>query len=211
MTDIPRIFRADPIPDNVVNILRLEGMMGSGVRAYPDRLARRFGGSQVAVGLSELARIVEPIDSALGVDPDLPVAKAVRAGAMIGLRVVSACVDDIDVSLSGIAFIPSGKGNDGSEISHVRYTFANEILDIGSHAYTSVKDTFEPLFAEWEHQLVPSVNNQHHLRRGFGIPIAYLSGLHERNQAADLATMEAQLANVEAGEEVINWDDLLAQ
>lgn len=207
MTNKSDIIRAEPIPGNMLDTLRLEGIEGLGVTDYPNRLARRFRQSEIAAGLEQLAVIVEPVDRVLGMDASKPAAKAFRVGGLIGLRVTAACVDDIDVAFSRIALIPSVVGPDDADKLHIRQVFAKEIIDVGDEAYAAVEDRFLPLFDEWEDQLVPDVRHQRFLRSGFGLPMAYLFARHSLNQATDLANMEAQINAAEG--DGLDWDALL--
>jgi hypothetical protein len=213
MTDRPRIVRADPIPDNIVDILRLEGQAEQGVSQYPDRLIRIFRRSRIANGLAQVADIVEPRDRVLGIDQSKPVAKAFRAGGLIGLRVAAACVDDIDRAFSGVSpLMPSVQGREDADDLETRHAFASTIIDIGAEAYAQVDGIFDPLFDEWEDLIVPDVRHQRVLRSGFGIPISYLSALDRKNQAeiraADLAAMENQITEFDPNK--VDWGAFFA-
>lgn len=209
MADRLHIVRAEPIPSTILTTLQQEGQEGWGVRGYPERLAREFSRSQVAAGLVQLALIVEPVDRVLGRDAAQPVAKAFGAGSLIGLRVAAACVDDVDMAFSRIALLPSPESADDEDNLHTRQLFANEIVNIGDEAYAGVQHIFEPLFDDWEQQLVPEVRYQRFLCSGFGIPMAYLRERYAENEAADLQAMEAQIKAAEA--DGIDWDALLVQ
>lgn len=204
MAEQPRIVRASEIPTDIVDVLQREGQEGGSVGQYPDRLTTQFRRSRVATGLRGLASIVEPVDRALGIDKAQPVAKAFHIGSLIGLRVAAACVDDVDAAFSGIAFTPSLEGEDSEDLN-MRHAFAKEILSIGDEAYAGVAEMFEPLFNEWEQQLVPDVRHQRFLRPGFGIPMAYLSARRSLNHAADLEVIATQVAKVEMDGD-IDWD-----
>lgn len=211
MTDRLRIVRADPIPINILETLRSEGQEGWGVKAYPDRLKRMFGQSGIAKGLFAVAEIVEPVDRSIGIDPTKPVAKVFRAGGLVGLRVLAACVDDIEKATAGIALMPSPSEVDSVDDLATRQAFADAIVDIGNQAYAKVDETFDPLFDEWEHQLVPGTYHPRVFRGGFGLPMSYLFTRYSLNEeAAHAADLEAMAAQAAAIGEDTNWEALLA-
>jgi hypothetical protein len=160
----------------------------------------------MADAITELGKIIEPLDKVLGVDKELPVARAFRTGGLLGLRVAETCVDDIDHALLSVAFVPEYESPDDDK-HHLRHAWSETIVHLGLEAYAKVDNQFDPLFDEWEDQLVPDVRGQRYLRSGFGLPISYLYARDRANQdaqhAAELAEMEAQATILDQG---FDWD-----
>lgn len=199
-----KIIPVRPIPTDIVETLRVEGSFPPGIRGYPDRLQRMFRTSKVANSLLQVAALVEPVDRVLGVDRAKRASRAFRSGALLGLRVVSECVDSVDAAFAGTALkLATAKDNEDDSL-HARHVFASGIIDLGREAYAKVDEVFNPFFDEWENVLEPSVPHQTYLRGGFGIPIAYLYACYAANEEAvrqaDLVTM------AKAADRGIDWD-----
>jgi hypothetical protein len=194
-----KIIPAREIPADILDTLRGEAAGHPAV--YPTQLQQHFRNSRIAAGLLRVAEIVEPVDRMLGIDRKMPATRAFRVGSLLGLRVVSECVDWVDEAFSdGVALMPAINSEDEDKLQ-LRHEFGCAIIQMGQEGYAKVKDTFDPLFDDWEDALESQVQYQPYLRSGFGVPILYLYRRYELNQEAVLATMEAAAAGG-----VVDWD-----
>lgn len=205
-----KIVPARAIPADILDTLRSEAAGHPAV--YPKHLQQCFRNSRIAAGLLQVAQMVEPVDRMLGIDGKMPATRAFRVGSLLGLRVVSECVDWVDEAFSdGVALMPAISSDDNTEDKlQLRHEFGSAIVQIGQEGYAKVEDTFDPLFDAWEDVLEPQVRYQPYLRSGFGVPIAYLYRRYELNEEVEEAALQIDLEKMAAEADAgVNWDDLL--
>lgn len=211
-----------PVLDDVSLIIEAEAALCPTPQAYVDNLEARYGSRTWISELQDLSQMVEPLDMAMGTDPETPAAASFYRGSILGLRVAE--------TARGTAFLQQvskvarlAKNRDftyGAETpdQQTRYVWAAQaILNCGERGLR-LRDPNVRLAATWEDAICPNITLQPFSRCGFGFVINAsqlilkneIIQAHKAEEARKIADLEVMRREIEAGP-TRDWSMILKQ